>query len=91
MPNPGEHIRQALIKRIRGIVEEHRTVGRGDDAQVACSCGAHGLSDHPGHVAEQIVDGLDLKVDAVDHIKKQIRYASAWFDWELTQLEGVEY
>jgi hypothetical protein len=31
---------------------------------------------HPGHVPEQIVDGLDLKADAVDHIKKQTRYAA---------------
>jgi hypothetical protein len=33
---------------------------------------------------------LDLKADGADHIKKQIRYAGAWFDWELTQLVGAE-
>lgn len=91
MPNFDEHLRQALVKRIRGTLNEHRTIDCGDDAPVACSCGALGLSDHPRHVAEQIVDGLDLRVDAVDHIKKRIRYASAWFDWELTQLEGAEF
>lgn len=90
MPDPGEHLREALIERVRGIVNEHHSTGRGDHSQVACSCGARGLSDHPRHVAERLVDGLDLKADAVEHIKKQIRYSSAWFDWELTQLEGAE-
>jgi len=90
MPKTGERLPPTLIERIRGIVDEHRAIGGGDHAQVACSCGARGLSDHSRHVAEQLVDCLDLKVDGVDHIKKQIRYASAWFDWELTQLEGAE-
>jgi hypothetical protein len=40
--------------------------------------------------AGQLVDGLDLRADAVDHSRKQIPYASAWFDWKLTQLEGAE-
>lgn len=35
MPDPGEHLRQALIERIRGIVNQHRTIDRGDDAQAA--------------------------------------------------------
>lgn len=86
-----EHLRRTLVERIRGIVDEHRAIGGGDDAHVACSCGARGSSDHSRHMAEQLVDGLDLKADAVDHIKKRIRYASAWFDWELTHLEGAEY
>ena len=69
---------------------ERCTIGRGDDAQVTCSCAARGLFDHPRDVEEQIVDGLDLKADAADHIERQIRYASGWFSWELTRLEGAE-
>jgi hypothetical protein len=89
MPDPAERIRQTLIERIRRIVDEHRESPSGG-AQGACSCGALGLSDYGRHVAEQIVDGLDLKAEARDHVKRQIRYATAWFDWELTQLEGAE-
>jgi hypothetical protein len=32
---------------------------------------------------------LDLKAEATDHVKNQIRYATAWFDWELTKLAGA--
>jgi hypothetical protein len=49
-----------------------------------------GISDHPRHVAEQIIDRLGLKPDNIDDVKQQIRYATAWFDWELTKLEGAE-
>jgi len=90
MPDPAERIHQALIERIRAIVAKHRASGDGNDGQVACSCGAERLSDYPRHLAEQIVDALDLKAEATDHMKKQIRYATAWFDWELTQLEGAQ-
>jgi hypothetical protein len=62
----------------------------GDDARTACSCGAPELSDYGRHLTEQIVDGLDLKAEAKDHVNRQIRYATAWFDWELIQLEGAE-
>jgi hypothetical protein len=90
MHDPAERIRQTLIERIRQIVGEHRESHDGDDAQRACSCGAVRLSDYPSHVAEQIAEGLDLKAEARDHAKKEIRYATAWFDWELTQLEGAQ-
>ena len=90
MPDPAERIRQTLIERIRQILDEHRESGDPDDAQVDCSCGAHGLSDYPRHVAERIVVGLDLKAEAADQVQQQIRYATAWFDWELTQLEGAQ-
>jgi hypothetical protein len=90
MPDPAERIRQTLIGRVRQIVDEHRESHGGDDAQTACTCGATGLSDYGRHVAEQIVDGLDLKAEARDHVKRQIRYATAWLDWELTELEGAE-
>jgi hypothetical protein len=29
--------------------------------------------------------------EKIDEVTKQIRYATAWFDWELTKLEGAEY
>jgi hypothetical protein len=43
---------------------------------------------YPRHLAEQIADGLDLKAEAADQLKNQIRYATAWFDCELTQARG---
>lgn len=88
MPDPAERIRHTLIERIRLVINEHRAIGDGDE--VACSCGTQGLSDYPRHLAEQIINGLDLKAEATDHVKNQIRYATAWFDGELTQLEGAQ-
>jgi hypothetical protein len=38
-------------------------------------------------VAQQIVDSLGLREEAVG---TEIRYVSAWFDDELTKLEGAE-
>ena len=52
--------------------------------------GREGIPDHPRHVAEHIIDRLGLKPDNIDDVKQQIRYATAWFDWELTKLEGAE-
>ena len=89
MPDPIERIRQKLVERVRQIVEDHRPTDH-TGAGKGCSCGAQDLSDHCRHVAEQIIDGLQLKPDDVDEAKKRIRYASAWFDWELTKLEGAE-
>lgn len=77
-----------LIGRVREIIDGHRPTR--DDSDASCSCGAEGLSDHPGHVAEQIVDRLGLTPEKVDEAKKQIRYATAWLDWELTKLEGAQ-
>jgi hypothetical protein len=34
--------------------------------------------------------GWNSSLTGIDEVKKQIRYASAWFDWELTKLEGSE-
>jgi hypothetical protein len=90
-----------LIERIRRIIEQHREVDRDHDERlreeqradapcVACSCLAEGLSDHPRHVAEQIVDRLKLRPESVNNVRNKIRYASAWFDDELTKLEGRE-
>jgi hypothetical protein len=87
-----------LIERIRRIIEQHREVDRDRDERlreeqraapgVACSCLAEGLSDR--HVAEQIVDRLKLRPESVNNVRNKIRYASAWFDDELTKLEGAE-
>ena len=90
MADPIEHIRQPLVERIRQIIDDHRVCGFGADARLTCSCGAEGLSDHPRHVAEQIVDGLGLKPHSIDEVKKRIRYTTASLNWELTKLEGIE-
>ena len=45
------------------------------------------LADHCSHVAQQIVDRLELRKEAVGN---KTRYVSAWFDDELTKLEGAE-
>jgi len=90
MPDPAERIRHRLTERIRQIIDEHCASGDGDDTEVACSCGTQGSCDYPRHLAEQIIDGLDLKAEATDQVKNHIRYATAWFDGELTQLEGAQ-
>jgi hypothetical protein len=48
---------------------------------------ACGESDHGRHVAEDIVAQLALRREDVDN---KMRYVSAWFDDELTELEGAE-
>ena len=78
------------IERIRQIVERH---GRDDsDAATAgaCGCGADALSDHSRHVAEEIVERLGLRPEKISNVKNAIRYVSAWFDEELTTLEGAD-
>ena len=47
----------------------------------------HMQSDHAHHLAEDIVGQLELRSETAD---KKIRYVSAWFDDELTKLEGAE-
>ncbi len=79
-----------LTPTLREIIENHRAVRHVDDSKVSCSCGAEGLSDHSGHLAERILDRLGLKPEIVGGAKKQIRYATAWFDWELTKIEGAQ-
>ena len=44
-------------------------------------------SDHARHVAEDIVGQLELRREEADD---KMRYVSAWFDDELTKLEGAE-
>jgi hypothetical protein len=40
-------------------------------------------------VAEEIVERLQLRPES-NKVRNEIRYASAWFDDELTKLEGTE-
>ncbi len=44
-------------------------------------------SDHAHQVAEDIVGQLELRREIADD---KMRYVSAWFDDELTKLEGAE-
>jgi hypothetical protein len=41
-------------------------------------------------VAEKIVDRLGLRPSGISNVSKEIRYVSAWFADELTNLEGAE-
>jgi hypothetical protein len=47
----------------------------------------YGQSDDARRVAEDIVKQLELRRETVDN---KMRYVSAWFDGELTKLEGAE-
>lgn len=79
-----------LIDRIREIIERHRvaefTAARGHP----CHCGAEEVSDHARHVAQEIVARLGLRPEEPVNAEDKIRYVSAWFDDELTKLEGAE-
>ena len=47
----------------------------------------YGESGHARHVAEDIVEQLKLRRE---NVEDKMRYVSAWFDNELTNLEGAE-
>ncbi len=89
MTEPSHDVHQTLVERVGEVVDAHRPGERGPGGTVTCRCGADDLSDHPRHVAGEIIDRLGVKPD-IDEVKKRIRYASAWFNWELTVLEGAE-
>ncbi|WP_156685708.1 hypothetical protein [Mycobacterium sp. Marseille-P9652] len=89
MAEPLEHFHQGLAEHVGRVVDEHRPGEGGPDGTATCQCGAEGLPDHSRHVAERILDRLAVRPD-IDEAKKRIRYASAWFNWELTVLEGAE-
>lgn len=89
MTDPVEQIRQKLVDRTAQIIDQHRATDVGVGSDIACSCGAQGISKHSRHVADKIVDQLGLKPE-IDEAKKRIRYASAMFDWELTHIEGAQ-
>ena len=44
----------------------------------------------PRHLAREIVDRLGLTQESAGDRSIKIRYLSAWFDDELTKLEGAE-
>jgi hypothetical protein len=71
------------IERIRKILEDHRV----DEGGVRCTCGATGLPGHAHHLAEEIVTQLGLQRERSGN---EMRYVAAWFDEELTKLEGAE-
>ena len=79
-----------LSDRIREIIERHRTADFTAAIGQPCQCGAEGPSDHSRHVAEEIVARLGLRPERATNVKHEIRYVSAWFDDELTKLEGAE-
>jgi hypothetical protein len=79
-----------LIDRISEIIERHRVADFTAATGRPCQCGAEGLSDHSRHVAQEIVARLGLQPERASNVKDEIRYVSAWFDDELTKLEGAE-
>ena len=76
-----------LVAHIREVVDQHAKPDCHDGGGLSCSCGATHLSDHSSHVAQAIVNRLELKRKAVGD---KVRYASALVDEELTVLEGAE-
>ena len=89
MTDPVEQLRQKLVDRVAQIIDHHHATGVDFESDVACNCGAQGISQHSRHFAGQIVDQLGLKPE-IDEVKKRNRYAIAIFDWELTQIEGAQ-
>jgi hypothetical protein len=76
-----------LVEHIRGILECRRIDGRSNVANVGCSCGIVDSAEYYRHIAQLIVDRLELRKEA---ISDETRYVSACFDDELTKLEGTE-
>jgi hypothetical protein len=79
-----------LIDRIREIIDRHRVGQFTATTGHPCQCGAEKVSDHSLHVAQEIVAELRLRPERAVDAKDEIRYVSAWFDDELTKLEGAE-
>lgn len=75
-----------LVEHIRQILEHHH-IGDQSNGAVGCGCDEVNLADHCRHVAKEIVDRLELRKETVGN---KTRYVSAWFDDELTKLEGAE-
>jgi len=86
----GANVNTDLIDCIREIIERHRVTDFTAATGHPCHCGAEGLSDHPRQVAQEIVARLGLRPERAGNVKDAIRYVSAWFDDELTTLEGAE-
>ncbi|MDT5185108.1 MAG: hypothetical protein QOI29_3266 [Mycobacterium sp.] len=79
-----------LIDCIREIVERHRVQDFTPATGHPCHCGAEELSDHSRHVAHEIVARLGLRPEMPVDVSDVIRDVSAWFDDELTTLEGAD-
>ena len=79
-----------LLDCIREIIERHRVNDFTTATGHRCQCGAEQLSDHSRHVAQEVVARLGLQPERASSVKDEIRYVSAWFDDELTKLEGAE-
>jgi hypothetical protein len=79
-----------LIDRIREVIERHRIEDFSAETGYSCRCGATKLPDHSRHVAQEMVARLGLRPERAVNVKDELRYVSAWFDDELTKLEGAE-
>jgi len=49
-----------LVAHIREVIDQHAKPDRHDGGELSCSCGATHLSDHSSHVAQAIVNRLEL-------------------------------
>jgi hypothetical protein len=79
-----------LVDSLREIIERHRVEGGAPASGRHCDCGEAGLSDHSRQVAQEIIARLGLRPESATNFKGTTRYVSAWFDDELTKLEGAE-
>jgi hypothetical protein len=79
-----------LIDCIREIIERHRVNDVTTATGHLCQCGSEELSDHSRHVAQEVIARLGLRPERAVNVKDEIRYVSAWFDDELTKLQGAE-
>jgi hypothetical protein len=78
-----------LIDRIREIIEHHRVADFCRD-RPSVSLWGGGAIRSSRHVAQEIVARLGLRPQRAINLTDEIRYVSAWFDDELTKLEGAE-
>jgi hypothetical protein len=76
-----------LVEHIRGILKCRRIDGRSNVANAGCGCGIVDSAEYYRHIAQLIVDRLELRKEA---ISDETRYVSAWFDDEPTKLEANE-
>jgi hypothetical protein len=79
-----------LVDSLREIIERHRAAGCAAAGGRHCDGGEASLSDHSRQVAQEIIARLGLRPESATNCKGTMRYVSAWFDDELTKLEGAE-
>jgi hypothetical protein len=75
-----------LTEHIRQLLNNHGSGSPDNAAQAGYGCGSAALA-HDSRLAQRIVDCLGLRAETVG---SEIRYVSAWFDNELTKLDGAE-